>query len=92
MFKVIGIMLTGVLVGYVFRKHSFIQETGKLISVTIFLLLFLLGIAVGTNTEIINNLSVLGIQAFLISFAAILGSVIAAWILYRFVFKGGKNK
>lgn len=87
MFKVIGIMFAGILVGYMLRKQSFIHYTGTLISIAIFLLLFLLGIAVGTNKQIVNNLSVLGLQAFAISSAAVLGSVICAWMVYRFIYK-----
>lgn len=85
-------MLAGIAVGYLARKCSFVRITGKLISVTIFLLLFLLGVAVGTNKEIVNNFSVLGGQAFAVSSATVLGSVICAWIVYRFVFKGGRTE
>lgn len=91
MFKVIAIMLTGILVGYLLRNRSFVRYTGKLISATIFLLLFLLGIAVGTNRQIVDNLSVLGLQALVLSFSAVLGSVVCAWAVYRFLFKGGRR-
>ena len=47
MFTVIGFMLTGITVGYLFRNIAFLQKTEKTISITIFLLLFLLGISVG---------------------------------------------
>ena len=42
MFTVIGFMLTGITVGYLFRNIAFLQKTEKTISITIFLLLFLL--------------------------------------------------
>lgn len=87
MFTVIGIMFGGIAVGYLLRKIEFLQKVGKLISYTIYLLLFLLGISVGQNEEIIKNLSTLGIQAFLIAFAGTLGSVLAAWGVYHFFFK-----
>ena len=53
MFTVIGFMLTGITVGYLFRNIAFLQKTEKTISITIFLLLFLLGISVGSNELII---------------------------------------
>lgn len=84
-------MLAGLLAGYLLRNQSFVRHTGKLISVTIFLLLFLLGIAVGTNRQIVDNLSVLGVQALALSAAAVLGSVICAWVVYRFLMKGGRG-
>lgn len=36
MFTVIGFMLTGITVGYLFRNIAFLQKTEKTISITIF--------------------------------------------------------
>ena len=92
MFIVIGIMLAGIATGYLFRKVNLLQNIGKLIFFSVILLLFLLGLSVGANDTIVNNLSTLGFQAFLIAFAATLGSVLAAWLVYNLFFKekGGK--
>ncbi len=87
MFTVIGIMFSGIALGYLFRKIEILQKLGKPISYTIFLLLFLLGITVGSNPEIVNNLATLGWQAVMIAFAGTLGSVLAAWGVYYFFFK-----
>ena len=89
MFIVIGIMFCGIVLGYLFRKKAMLQKLGKPISYTIFLLLFLLGISVGGNSEIINNLPSLGSQALLLAFAGTFGSVLAAWIVYKLFFKKG---
>ena len=69
MFTVIGIMFCGIAVGYFFRKVELLQKIGKPISYTILLLLFLLGISVGANESIVNNLTTLGGQALLIASA-----------------------
>ena len=87
MFTVIGIMFGGIAVGYLLRKVELLQKIGKLISYTILLLLFLLGISVGANDAIVNNLTTLGGQAFLIALAGTAGSVLAAWGVYHFFFK-----
>ena len=71
MFVVISIMFGGIAVGYLLRRVE----------------LLLLGITVGSNREIINNLSSLGGQALAISASATLGSLIAAWAVYHFFFK-----
>lgn len=92
MFTVIGIMFSGIAIGYLFRKVEILQKIGKPVSYTIFLLLFLLGISVGSNKDIVNNLSTLGWQAFLIAFASTLGSVLAAWCVYHFFFKERSRK
>ena len=64
MFTVIGIMFGGIAVGYLLRKVELLQKIGKPISYTILLLLFLLGISVGANDAIVDNLTTLGGQAF----------------------------
>ncbi len=87
MFTVIGIMFGGILIGYLFRRISLLQRVGKTISYTIFLLLFLLGISVGSNKVIMENLLSLGGQALLIASATTAGSVLAAWGVYVFFFK-----
>lgn len=92
MFTVITIMFVGIAVGYLCRHLQLLQKTGRLITITIVLLLFLLGISVGANRELINNLGTLGIQALLIALAGTLGSVLAAWIVYRLFFKNQQRE
>lgn len=92
MFVVIGIMMFGIAAGYLLRGVELFQKIGKTISYTIFLLLFLLGVSVGSNDAIIKNLYNLGWQALIIAAAGTLGSVIAAWCVYRFFFKGGSSR
>lgn len=87
MFTVIGIMFGGIAVGYLLRKFALLQKMGKPISYTILLLLFLLGISVGANEAIIDNLATLGGQALLIAVAGTAGSVLAAWGVYTLFFK-----
>ena len=87
MFTVIGIMFAGIAAGYLLRKIELLQKIGKPISYTILLLLFLLGISVGANKDIVDNLATLGGQAFLLALAGKVGSVLAGWGVYRLFFK-----
>lgn len=87
MFIIIGIMFGGIGIGYLLRKVAILQKLNLSISYTIYLLLFLLGISVGNNETIMNNLGTLGLEAALIAIAATAGSVIAAWFVYKVFFK-----
>ena len=80
---VIGLMVTGIILGYLFRERN-LKIVYKLINYAIFLLLFLLGITVGANGDIMNNLATIGYDALLITLAAVAGSVLCAWGIYRF--------
>jgi uncharacterized membrane protein YbjE (DUF340 family) len=87
MITVLIIMILGIGIGIISRKFpSVIKANEKLISVAIYLLLFLLGVSVGTNKEIISNLYNLGFQALIITLGATAGSIFLCWIIYKFFF------
>ena len=65
MFTIIGLMLTGMLLGYLLRKRN-LSKIHKVITVLIWVLLFILGI---------------------LTIGGTLGSVIAAWALWRALYK-----
>lgn len=86
MFIVIGFMVLGGVVGFLFRKREF-KNISKILTGIIVLLLFLLGVEVGGNPQIVSGLTTLGMEAFIITVAAVLGSAIAALILWRYIDK-----
>ena len=82
MFTIIGLMLTGMLLGYLLRKRN-LSKIHKVITVLIWVLLFILGIEVGGNEQIIKGLHTIGLEAVILTIGGTLGSVIAAWALWR---------
>jgi uncharacterized membrane protein YbjE (DUF340 family) len=90
MFVIIGIMLAGILTGYLLRRKKF--EVKHLITVLIWILLFLLGIEVGTNRAIIEGICTIGFEAFLLTAGGIVGSTLLAWLLWKFIQKRGVAK
>ena len=91
MFIVIGIMFVGIGLGYLSRRQS-LPWTNKAITALIWLLLFLLGIEVGHNEQIIRSLPTLGVEAFAIALVCTLGSCLAAWALWRYVNRRKEEK
>lgn len=88
MFHIILIALSGVAAGYLLRNVRILQHVHSTITLTICFMLFVLGLSVGQNSEIISHLMRYGGQAFLVCMASIAGSVIAAWLLHRYILKG----
>lgn len=59
MFTFISIMAVGVLIGYPLRHKSQVRKITPLIHIVVCLLLFLLGLSIGLNRLIIDNLGLL---------------------------------
>lgn len=92
MLTVVAIMACGMLVGYLLKRQvQIISISEKLSSWAIYLLLFLLGISIGTNEQIITNLHTLGAKALIITIAAVLGSITLSWPVYHFFFIKDQN-
>ena len=91
MLSIFSFILSGIFVGYLFRKRTFIKHVSSIINVIIVLLLFFLGVSVGANREIVDSFPTIGFDAFAISFATTIGSVLSAWFVYKRFFKEKKN-
>lgn len=90
MFVVILVMMSGVLAGRLLRRRR-LDFLPRVVMFFIWVLLFLLGVEVGSNPKIIESLSAIGIEAVVIAFAGTLGSVVLACILWRYVDKRRKS-
>ena len=82
MFVILIFMFSGILTGYLLRKIR-IGFVNGLILTLIWLLLFLLGMEVGFNDQVIRKFGTLGMEAIIIAALATLGSIIGAGILLR---------
>ncbi|MEA4918019.1 LysO family transporter [Proteiniphilum sp.] len=89
MFIAIGFMVLGGVFGFLLRKKE-IRNISKIITLLIWILLFILGLEVGSNSQIISSLANIGIEALVITLAAVLGSAIAALLLWKHI--GNKKK
>ena len=82
-------MILGTVVGYIFRSNKLVNIS-KIITFIIWVLLFLLGVEVGTNPDIIAGLGTIGVEALIITVAAVLGSALVAILLWRHIKKSKK--
>ena len=99
MFIVILFIFLGILVATTYaqglnqltRKNAIGTWAGRATTGLIWLLLFMLGIEVGSNDQIISALTTLGVEALVLSGFATLGSCALAWALWKTA-KGGKER
>lgn len=87
MITVLLLMTLGFIFGYILRnKSTFILFSNKATTLIIYILLFFLGIGVGLNKTIVSNMVNIGLKAIIITFGALLGSLILAYITYKLFF------
>lgn len=86
-------LATGTLLGYLLRGQSRILELGSHVTtLSIYVLLFLLGLSVGADEAITRSLYQLGLEALVLSVAGLTGSVLLAWLMGRWLFKGARHE
>ncbi len=71
------------------KKWQFAVEKG--VMVMIWVLLLLLGVSIGANQEIVQNIHIIGWKALLLSVGGIAGSIACSYIVYLKFFKS-QNK
>ena len=92
MLTVILIMGSGMLIGiaiktFFHQQEKFFKVVDAILPFAVWLLLFLLGISVGSNKVVVQNLGSLGLEALCVAVAAIVFSVSLAMIVFRLFFK-----
>jgi uncharacterized membrane protein YbjE (DUF340 family) len=88
MIEILIVMAAGIVFGnFAGRWKKYLSINDKLLSVSIYFLLFILGISVGINDIIIKNLDKIGLQAALITIASVAGSVAVCWLVYKIFFR-----
>lgn len=76
------------LLGFLLRaKQRIVSGNEKLITYAIYLLLFMMGVSIGSNEQIMNSLSTLGIVALIVSTGAIIGSILTGFLVFKLFFK-----
>lgn len=87
-------MAAGILFGRLLRNRE-LKYLSKVINILIWLLLFLLGVEVGGDERIVKGITGLGVEALGISIAAVFGSALLAWGLWKWSAcrrKGGSGR
>jgi len=90
---VIALFIAGIAIGLPLRgRTSILKIADHLVIAAVFALLFFLGISVGTDPRIINNIASLGWQATAISGGAIAGSLLLAKLVAFFFHQQGTQE
>lgn len=92
MITVLAIMTAGIFLGWLLHhKKQFLKIVSYTTNWAIYLLLFLLGLSVGTNEEILDNFDKIGVQSIIITLFAVVGSILVSWLTYILFFKNNEG-
>jgi len=86
----ISLLSGGILLGWISRRLMF-SWVNKVITMLVWLLLYILGLEVGANDKIIRGFYHLGIEALGIAIAGLLGSMFAAFLLQKLILRNQKT-
>lgn len=92
MFVFISIMICGAVLGYFMRNKESISKVGNIIYIIVCLLLYMLGVSIGSNKLLIENFSTFCYQAAFIAFMSLTGSILASWLVFNKFFKAKLGK
>ena len=88
MLNVIIVMTIGIILGaFLHKNKKLFVQLDRFITYAIWLLLFLLGLSIGTNGIIVKNICNLGFQAIIVTFFTISFSVLVSCFLFVTLFK-----
>lgn len=85
MLLILLLLVVSVCVGSLLRKCRVLRHLGQTATWTVWLLIFVFGINLGSNDMIVNDFARFGLTAMILSLAGIVGSVLAAWGIGRYI-------
>ena len=88
MITILMVLSAGVLTGFLLvGRPVWHRYNNKLLNLAIYVMLFLLGISVGTNREVIGNLGKIGYESVAIAMASMVGSILLSTFVFKLLFK-----
>lgn len=86
-FTILALLIVGVPIGFMLRRYlAFRKVANRVVSLSVFMILFLLGAGLGSNNDLMTQLTEMSYAAIIISFGAFVGSVLAMIFVYQFFF------
>ena len=93
MFKVLILLIVSAGAGYMLRRNSGLRKAlSRTTPVTIFILLFIFGLSIGSNESILSNIHKDGVKAGAIALLGVAGSVAATTACVKLINRKGGEK
>ncbi len=92
MLIILILLAAGIFFGRMIRNNYYgLKLIDWITTASIYLLLFLMGISIGSNKEIVSNLSKLGTTALIITAFSLAGSILLSILVFRLFFRSANT-
>ena len=91
MLVIFAVIIGGIIAGRLLSSWRLVFVS-RMITVIIWLLLFLLGLEVGSDPAVVGGMATLGRTAFVIFTCSVAGSICMSWLLWRCVRRGTASR
>ncbi|MEG1955378.1 MAG: lysine exporter LysO family protein [Mucinivorans sp.] len=86
MLKIFAVMVASMVLGWLLRRPQFPHKAlGRLILVVIMLMMWLIGVEMGSSEQVLGNLSSIFQDALLLTLGALVGTIVLAWTVNKFI-------
>lgn len=88
MVLIFGLLIGGIFLGYLLRNIKKIEKRIDFVTtISIFTLLFMMGVSVGSNKLIVSNLATIGLDAFLLTLGGVVFTILISFLVFKVIFK-----
>ena len=84
---VLFLLIASICVGIMLRRFRALRHIERTSTWTVWMLIFVFGISLGSNEEIVNDFARFGLTALTVAMAGVVGSVLAAWGIGKYIDK-----
>ncbi len=84
---VLFLLIVSICIGIMLRRFRGLRRIERTSTWTVWMLIFVFGISLGSNDEIVNDFAGFGLTALIVAFAGVAGSVLVAWGIGNYIDK-----
>lgn len=82
---IIFLLAISLCIGVMLRRFSIVRHIGQTATWTVWLLIFVFGISLGSNDSIVSDFAGFGLSALIIALAGVGGSVLSVWLISGYI-------
>jgi len=88
---VLFLLIVSICIGIMLRRFRVLRNIERTATWTVWMLILVFGISLGSNDEIVNDFARFGLIALIVAMAGVFGSVLAAWGIGNYIDKSRRK-